>query len=77
MRELVRVYYNRRGQLPWSIDYGDQSSEVNLRAIQFSGVGHGHTNQDLTNRDPEKPTAWLEFFRVNVEIADKRATLWR
>jgi hypothetical protein len=76
MRERVRVYFNKRGPLPWSIDYGDQESEIHVRMIQIVDV-QACTREDFSNPDPEKPTAWFEFFRVNVTIEDERATLWR
>ncbi len=77
MHDCVRIYFNKRGPLPWSIDYGDQTTEVNVKLIHIQSAGTAITCEDFTHQDPEKPSAWLEFYRVNVEIAEERAVLWR
>lgn len=57
---MIRVYYNRRGPLPWSFDFGTQDTEVNVASIRLEGVT-ATSNADPENRDPDKPSAWLEI----------------
>jgi hypothetical protein len=57
---MVRVYFNRRGPLPWSLDYGSQQTEVNVAHITINST-IGYTMTDPHNTDPEKPSGWIEF----------------
>lgn len=74
----IRIYYNRRGPLPWSFDYGDQESETNLESIVLDHV-YATSHIDAENRDPEKPSAWLEVEAAIVHLTDdgKRALITR
>lgn len=61
-----RIYYNTASDWPqcWSIDEGDQSSEINVIGIDI-GICPWRTNQlpdkARDGADPKKvPTAWIE-----------------
>lgn len=64
---MIRLYYNRRGTLPWSVDYGDQASEVTVRAVHLEGVS-GESRTNPRNRNPKKPSAWLELQGAQLTI---------
>jgi hypothetical protein len=57
-----RVYFNRLNEAPqvWSVDEGDQSSEINVSSVAIAGCEmHSAVNLDETvNRD--RPKAWFE-----------------
>lgn len=65
-RKLYRVYFNRRREWPqiWSVDEGDQSSEINVKEVDIivpvytkslgSEAALAATNPDTT------PFAWME-----------------
>lgn len=61
-RKWYRVYYNRKREAPqvWSIDEGDQTSEINVRAVEIKA--RMTTNSDLSNTDADKPTVWIEGY---------------
>lgn len=64
--EVARVYYNRMGQHPWSVDCGIGSVEISgseLRLIRSYGVGK------VDPAAPEgSPRAWIEFTKVWVNV---------
>lgn len=57
---LVRVYFNKGGPLPWSVDTGPGTEESN--AVGIVMLGCGKTVFDPQAGDNVKtPTAWIEF----------------
>lgn len=69
-----RIYYNRRGDLPWSIDEGSIETEQQFASLRLDGVDFT-TFTDFTETDREnKPVAWLEGYAVmeTEKMADGR-----
>jgi len=57
---LVRVYFNKRGGLPWSVDTGSGTEEFQTGAVNIRC--HSQTVYDTKAGDDENtPTAWLEI----------------
>ena len=73
---MVRMYFNKWGRddLPWSVDLGHQSSEVQVKSIRlFNVTGLVHTDLRETNR--ERPKAWIEFPAAIVSVENGIATI--
>lgn len=63
-----RIYANREGDFPWSIDSGTQADEVTVRDITFCDVG-GYTMTDFTaTRTEDSPKWWIVVHRASLEI---------
>lgn len=74
---MVRMYFNKRGPvdgLPWSVDYGAQNSEVQVRKIRLVNVT-GEVQFDPKERRPEVPKAWIEFRDASLSISRGIATI--
>lgn len=59
---LYRVYFNRLNEAPqiWSVDEGDQASEINVTAVKLVNT-NAVTRSNLGETDTEnKPKAWFE-----------------
>lgn len=70
---MIRVYYNKRGGLPWSVDFGTTDSEIQVRHIHFEFIAKGQTRTDFDQKDPEQPTGWIEFEDVQLRMVDRDA----
>lgn len=67
--KLFRVYFNRWNEAPqvWSIDEGDQASEINVRAVSMHHCDmESKTNPAETDIE-NKPKAWFEV-RGNLRV---------
>lgn len=67
-----RVYFNRSREAPqvWSIDEGDQSSEINVQHVVIQGGAISKWNKSKPN--DSSPSAWFEvegFLRIAGGIA--------
>jgi hypothetical protein len=66
---LLRLYFNRRGDRPWSIDRGPGTEECTFEDVNVFGAA-------FTRFDPEKignenfPCAWLEYTYAIVEVTN-------
>jgi hypothetical protein len=63
-RKFYRVYFNRRSEAPqiWSVDEGDQTTEINVQWVRFEGI-FSETVFDSTVTDKENsPCAWIGFY---------------
>lgn len=69
--KVVRIYFNRHADEPfvWSYDFGDQTSERNVKAIQCIGTGF-HTKQleHRLGKDADEPSAWIELVGIPEEV---------
>lgn len=65
---MIRVYYNKRGPLPWLLDWGSFDTAINVQNVVIEGV-HAESRYDASNKDPNKPTGWLEIQQANVQIS--------
>jgi hypothetical protein len=57
-----RIYFNRMNDVPlvWSVDEGDQASEINVREVRiFAGQVSSCVNLGETDAE-NRPKAWLE-----------------
>lgn len=64
----LRMYFNRRSDLSWSVDDGDQSNELNAPSIITQGVALWKYNGQKTN--PDTPVAWVEMHQARVHRID-------
>lgn len=65
-----RVYFNRRGELPWSVDRGPGTTELQTKRIVFERV-NAEAHFDPSAGDNERsPTAW--FLLKNVRMGASR-----
>lgn len=71
-----RIYYNRRDELPWSIDNGDQSTEINVSSVRCHRISldSGFDQSIKPNRDV--PCAWLTAQHAILEVKDGVANLF-
>lgn len=72
--KLFRVYFNRLNEAPqiWSIDEGDQTTEINVTGLTMMGCDV-ESKCNLSETDTEnRPKAWFEvrgFLRVEAGVA--------
>jgi len=72
-----RVYFNRELDWPqvWSVDEGDQSTEINVIAVHLMGC----TVQsvfDPTAPAPNAPKAWFDVFADHFELRNGTLTFY-
>lgn len=73
----IRLYYNKRGPLPWSVDEGVDTEEKQVKEVLVLEV-NGHTRVDFTFDTvcfPDRPSAWMEFTRASVRVIDNTAVI--
>lgn len=78
--KTYRVYFNKKSEWPlvWSIDEGDQDTEINVKEVTIIAsysetraiVNNGHI--DTTNT----PLAWLAVEAKGIRIVEGIATIW-
>jgi hypothetical protein len=71
---LYRVYFNAHADFPlvWSIDTGDDSTEINVKSITIIG---GNCKRFTSHYRPERqPKAWFEI-QGKLVILDEHATI--
>lgn len=65
-----RVYFNRRGEFPWSVDKGPGTTELQTKKVTFDRVS-AEAHLDPSAGDNERsPTAW--FLLKNVRMGGTR-----
>lgn len=58
---MIRLYFNKRGERPWSVDEGPGTEERTFSQVSIFDA-HGITRYDPAAGDnKETPTAWIEF----------------
>lgn len=62
---MIRLYFNKRGQLPWSIDSGPGTTEKSYRTIHTIAHGVSRFRAGVPLSETE-PVAWVEFPRAVV-----------
>lgn len=62
---MIRLYFNKRGDLPWSIDTGPGSPERRYKTVHV--MAHGVTQSNGKEPNETEPVAWTEFWRGIVE----------
>lgn len=66
----LRIYFNRRDELPWSVDCGDQSTEINVRAVQAHHVSFETVFDSTIKPNRDTPCAWLVARCAVLEVRD-------
>lgn len=66
----IRAYFNHRRSYPnvWSVDSGDQSSEMNVPSIISQGVSLWKTSG--MERNDISPVAWVEWTSARIHRID-------
>ena len=74
---MLRLYFNRHGELPWSIDEGPGTPERQFKDIVISGVYGEAVYEPLkAGDDPQKqPCAWIEFRECELGVG-RESTAW-
>ncbi len=68
-----RCYFNRASEFPtvWSIDEGDQSTEINVTDIKINSGCTAETHYDRTVKpNNDTATAWFTVPNAVLEIRD-------
>ena len=70
----IRLYFNRRGQLPWSVDEGAGTHERLFATVAIGAVGGVTIYATLEpNQSPtETPCAWIEYRNCEVATSGSR-----
>jgi hypothetical protein len=64
-----RIYANREGEFPWSIDSGTQADEVHVRDFDYCGCsGYSMTDFSVRTGDENQPKWWIVVHRAVLEI---------
>ncbi len=75
-----RVYFNRANEAPqvWSVDEGDQGSEINVAEVRLVNCT-AETKCDLGMQvNPDHPKAWIEVFgTLRIEEGVAVISAWR
>jgi hypothetical protein len=59
---MVRLYFNRHGQRPWSVDNGPGTPEQTFKEVRLKAQGRVVYRPLAFGEDPaEVPQAWVEF----------------
>lgn len=63
-----RFYFNRHAEAPqvWSVDEGDQTTEVNVKQVVCYVKATSHYNGTKVN--PDSPSAWFEVENARLSI---------
>jgi hypothetical protein len=64
---MTRLYFNRRGELPWSTDNGPGTPERRWRKVLVSAPGICVFKPDAGG-DENTPTAWISFGDVKAWV---------
>ncbi len=67
---MVRLYFNRHGAKPWSLDRGDGTPESQVTKVYAHWVALESCCVPLAaGDDPEvKPCAWIEFYKADFKV---------
>lgn len=71
---MVRLYFNRRCEKPWSLDHGDGTPETQVEKVHVLAVGNTETNFTETDRE-NKPCSWVEFPKADFKVCSWGAVI--
>jgi hypothetical protein len=72
----LRLYFNRCGGKPWSVDAGDGSPEFQFAAVKVGYVGTTVYKPLAIDRNPaEVPCAWIEFENAQLLVTGESAAI--
>jgi hypothetical protein len=70
---MLRLYFNIRGSLPWSIDEGDPSSERMFSTVELRDItGRAVFDRETTGQ----PCAWIAFENAGLKVEGSHALLY-
>lgn len=64
---MTRLYFNRRGELPWRTDTGPGTPERNWRKVLISAPGLCVFKPECGDNE-KSPTAWIVFGDVEERL---------
>lgn len=69
---MIRLYFNRHGDRPWSLDKGPGSTETTWKTVLFyDAIGHSVYKPLEVGQNPELvPKAWIEFYDSQIDELD-------
>jgi hypothetical protein len=68
-----RAYFNKRGQLPWSVDEGTQETEVNVTEFVITEGCRAESRFTGEKPNDHNPVAWIEITAIGFVIQDQVA----
>jgi hypothetical protein len=72
---MIRLYFNRHGDLPWSVDSGPGTKEFKFKVVRIApGIRDVVTMYRplLPDQNPEElPCAWLQIRDARVMITER------
>ena len=66
----TRLYFNKAGKLPWSVDAGTGTREYQTPMITLRAVPGRTVFEPKAGDNKAIPTAWLEFYDCEVVVYD-------
>ncbi len=67
---MFRIYFNRHSDFPlvWSVDQGDQSTEINVKRVVTRGV-RTYTDGGVGD-NVNSPTVWIVVEGGNLQVIE-------
>lgn len=76
---MIRLFFNRHGDRPWSVDNGPGTPERTFKQVLTSALGKTVYRPLTPGEDPEEvPRAWIEYDGLSeVEVRDELALIYK
>jgi hypothetical protein len=58
---VIRVYFNKRGPRPWSVDKGTGTKELTFKSVSLQAANGIALFDPKAGDNLNSPTAWIEF----------------
>lgn len=73
-----RVYFNRHAEFPtvFSVDEGDQSSEINVARVEGHRVNFEFHYDPNVKINPDTPSAWMTVHHAVLQVREGTAHLF-
>lgn len=71
-----RIYFNRRDEFPWSVDNGDQSTEINVASVKCHRISLDSEFNPAIKPNKDVPCAWLVAQHAILEVKDNVANFY-
>jgi hypothetical protein len=71
----VRLYFNRAGDKPWSLDSGPGTKELQVNQVSLRNIAGRAIFSPASGDNLATPTAWLELYDCEVALVDGEAIL--
>jgi hypothetical protein len=73
--EVVRLYFNRHGEKPWSVDFGPGTTEYQTERVVVNDVSGYSVYAPDAGDNKITPTAWIIFRRAAVMAEDSDVSI--